>query len=398
MLDRVLEADTPDEIRHGILAATTARTATNAAYRFAPPFIAVIGRGLDVSVAEIGVALAITDLCGVTSPLIGRLVDHVPRRWSMTGGLIGVGAGVGLAAGSTGLVWLTLSLMVVSLAKIVFDVGLGSWIADQVPFDRRSRVVGLTETSWALGLLVGVSLMGVVTAVWSWRLAYVLAALFVLATAVVVARRIPTRPSPSRRATVAAPTTRMPATSWLAVLGMVGLMSAAQTLFITFGPWLEDEHGFTGAGLAGVTFGLGALELGSSTMSAARTDRWGKERSVVAGTLLMIPAALALAAVHSALVAGLLLLGLFIAAFEFAIVSAIPIGAELVPGSPGRGIGTMIACGTVGRAAMAIPATRLYESHGIVPPAFLGAGAVTVTAVAMSVRYRRLHHVAPAAG
>ena len=37
---------------------------------------------------------------------------------------------------------------------------------------------------------------------------------------------------------------------------------------------------------------------------------------------------------------------LFIAAFEFAIVSAIPIGAELVPGAPGRGIGTMVAFGT----------------------------------------------------
>lgn len=396
MLDRVLDADTPEEIRHGIVTATAARMATNSAYRFAPPFIAVIGRGLDVSVADVGVALAITDLCGVMSPLIGRLVDHVPRRWSMTGGLVGVGAGAGLAAGSNGLIWLTLALLTLSLAKIVFDVGLGAWVADQVPFDRRSRVVGLTETSWALGLLVGVSAMGMITALWSWRIAYVAAALVVLAAAGAVARRIPAAPSPSRRATVAVPTTRMPATSWLAVLGMVGLMSAAQTLFITFGPWLEDQHGFSGAGLAAVTFGLGALELGASTMSAARTDRWGKERSVVAGTLLMIPAALALALIHTSLAAGLLLLGLFIAAFEFAIVSAIPIGAELVPGSPGRGIGTMIACGTVGRAAMAIPATRLYESHGIAPPALLGAAAVAVTAVAMTVRSRRLHRGGPA--
>ena len=389
----MLDHDTPEEIRSGIIAATVARMATNSAYRFAPPFIAVIGRGLDVSIAEVGVALAITDVCGVTSPLIGRLVDHVPRRVSMIGGLIGVGIGAGFAAASTGLVTLTLALLVVSLSKIVFDVGLGSWVADHVPFERRSRVIGFTETSWAFGLLVGVSAMGVITALSSWRVAYLAAAVFVLLSAMAVARRIPSTPSPSRRsaATVPGPTTRMPATSWLAVLGMVGLMMAAQTLFITFGPWLEDEHGFSGTGLAAVTFGLGALELGASTLSAARTDRWGKERSVVAGTMLMIPAALTLAVVHPSLAPALLLLGLFITGFEFAIVSAIPIGAELVPGSPGRGIGTMIACGTVGRAAMAIPATRLYESHGVAPPALLGAAAVSVTAVAMTVRYRRLH-------
>ena len=154
----------------------------------------------------------------------------------------------------------------------------------------------------------------------------------------------------------------MPATSWLAVLGMVGLMMAAQTLFITFGPWLEDEHGFSGTGLAAVTFGLGALELGTSTLSAARTDRWGKERSVVAGTMLMIPAALTLAVVHPSLAPALLLLGLFITGFEFAIVSGRAI-RRIGAGSPGRGIGTMIACGTVGRAAMAIPTEpRLYKS------------------------------------
>ncbi|MFV0306655.1 MAG: MFS transporter [Desertimonas sp.] len=390
MLDRVLDPDTPGEIRHGVVPATLARTATNAAYRFAPPFIAVIGRGLDVSVAEIGVALAITDLSGISSPLIGRLVDHVPRRWSMMGGLVGVGGGAALAAGSNGLVWLTIALLAMSLAKIVFDVGLGSWIADQVPFDRRSRVVGLTETSWALGLLVGVSAIGVITALSSWRLAYLMAGVAVLVTAIALAPRIPSAPSPSRRATVATPTLRMPRAGWLAVIGMVGLMSAAQTLFITFGPWLEDDHGFSGVGLAAVTFGLGTLELAASTTSAARTDRWGKERSVVAGTSVMIPAALAMALVNDSLVPGLILLGCFITAFEFAIVSAIPIGAELVPGSPGRGIGTMIACGTVGRAAMAIPATRLYEDHGIGPPALLGAAAVGVTAVAMTLRLRAL--------
>jgi predicted MFS family arabinose efflux permease len=391
VLGRVLERDTPEVIRRDIGTVTAARLATNAAYRYAPPFLATIARGLDVSVAEIGVAIAITDLCGLTSPLIGRFVDRVSRRWSMAGGLLVIGVGTTVAGLSTGLILFTVGLTSVSLAKIVFDVGLGAWIADHVPFARRGRVVGITETSWALGLLVGVSLLGIVTAVWSWRVAYLVAAVGVVTMAAIVLRRLPAETHPHTRAPVAA-VGRLPTSGWLAVLGMFGLMSAAQTLFITFGPWLEDEFGFSGAGLAAVTFGLGTIELAASSTSAARTDRGGKERSVIAGSALMIPAALALALVQTHLAAGLILLAAFLAAFEFAIVSALPIGAELVPGSPGRGIGTMIAFGTLGRAVMAIPVTRLYDEHGIVPAALLAAAAALVAGGAM---YARLRIVRP---
>ena len=43
---------------------------------------------------------------------------------------------------------------------------------------------------------------------------------------------------------------------------MFGLMAAAQSLFVTFGPWLEDEFGVGTAGLAAVTFGIGGAGAG----------------------------------------------------------------------------------------------------------------------------------------
>jgi DHA1 family inner membrane transport protein len=388
VLGRVLDADTPAVVRHQLPTVTIARLTTNAAYRYAPPFLATIARGLDVSVAEMGIALAVTDLCGLSSPLIGRLVDRLARRASMWLGLATIGVGTALAAASTGVVMFTVALMTVSLAKIVFDVGLGAWIADHVPFARRSRIVGITETSWALGLLVGVSTLGVVTALSSWRVAYAVASVAVVAMAAVVARRMPRERAAGHATGGPGPVTRLTASGWCAVVGMFGLMSAAQTLFITFGPWLEDEYGFGGLDLAVVTFGLGAIELAASTTSAARTDRWGKERSVVAGTMIMAPAALALVLLSDHLAAGLVLLAVFMAGFEFAIVSALPIGAELVPGSPGRGIGTMIAFGTVGRAVSAVPATRLFDEHGLAPAAILGAAAAVVGGAGMYARGR----------
>ena len=53
-------------------------------------------------------------------------------------------------------------------------------------------------------------------------------------------------------------------------------MAAAQSLFVTFGPWLEDVFGIGTIGLAAVTFGIGALELVASTTSARAPTAGGK--------------------------------------------------------------------------------------------------------------------------
>lgn len=390
MLHRALDDSFPPAIRRDVTTVTLTRLAANAVYRFAPPFLATIARDLDVELSDLGVALAITELCGLSSPAIGRLIDRLSRRATMVIGLLGIAVGVVIAASSQGVALFAAGLFLLALSKIVFDVSLGAWIADQVPYERRGRVVGLTETSWALGLLVGVSAMGLVTSVSSWRWGYVTGAVAVVAMAGVIRARLvrDSRPSGHRAAPV--PTTRLAAHGWLAVASLFGLMAASQSLFVTFGAWLEDEFGVDTAGLAAVVFGLGAAELVASSLSAARTDHWGKERSVVGGTMVMIPCALALAVLDTRLVPGLVLLGLFIAAFEFCIVSAIPIGSELVPGYPARGISTMIACGTLGRAAAAIPATRLYERYGLTAAALLAAACAVAAATAMLARQRTI--------
>ena len=393
MLDRLLDDSYSPIVRRDVTGLTVARFTTNAVYRFAPPFIGVIARGLDVELSELGVALAITELCGLTSPVLGRAVDRLPRRSSMVIGLVGLSIGAVVAGASTGIVMFTAGLFIVALSKIAFDVSLGAWIADHVPYERRGRVVGLTETSWAFGLLVGVSVLGLVTAASSWRWGYGVGAVSVGVMAVFVARRLlddpaDSAPPDSAHAGDLDPVSirRMPAVGWLAVAGVFGLMSAAQSLFVTFGPWLEDEFGVDTIGLVAVTFGIGVLELTASTTSAARTDRWGKERSAILAAAIMVPTGLALSVLQSSLVPGLALLGIFIAGFEFGIVSTIPIGPTLIPGAPGRGLGTMIACGTLGRGVTSIVATRLFEAHGLTATAILGSAFAVVAGLSMWLR------------
>jgi predicted MFS family arabinose efflux permease len=398
-IGKVLDESYSAEVRRDVPLITLARTAANALYRFAPVVLAAIAAGLDVSIGELGVALTIAELCGLAAPLLGRFVDRVPRRWSMVLGLGGMAAGAFVVAASPHVVVFAAGLFLLSLSKLVFDIGQGSWIADHVPFARRGRVVGLTETSWALGLLVGVSAMALVTAAASWAWGYAVGGLAVAAAAIVLWLQVP--PDTPARTTATRSSPGPPAAAglgsagWLAVLAVTALVMATQVVFVTFGAWLDEDRGLTTAALAGVTFGLGGLELTASGLSTARTDRWGKERCVIMGATAMVAAAATFLVLGGPLPAALVLLGLFIAAFEFALVSAIPIATTLVPGRPAAGLGRYFTAMTIGRTVTTIPATMLLEHRGFSWCMAVG-GALAVAVAALMTARRRL--VTPPSG
>lgn len=390
MLGRYLDDSYAPEVRRNITTVALSRLGANAVYRFSAPFLPTIASGLDVSLSRLGAAIAISEAVGLTAPLVGRRIDRRHHPTTMALGLVGVTAGALVAAAGPNIVWFVVGLVLLAVAKIVFDVALGAWTASHVPYERRGRVVGLVETSWALGMLVGVSTMGLVTALTSWRWGYVAGAVMTTAAVAAVVVRLGSEPRsvPAAYTPDALDEPHGPGGigrrgMWM-VAAMFALTAAAQSLFFTFGAWLEDEFGFGAVALTAVTFGLGGLELVASTTSAARVDRWGKERSVVIGAGLMVPMGLALAAFGTSFVPGVLALGVFIALFEFSIVSSISIGSELVPGAPARGLSAVIAAATMGRAAAATPATWLYEQHGIWVPALIGAAFASLTVLCIT--------------
>lgn len=399
-LDSLLGDDCPTEVRRHIGTLTAARVCANACFRYAPPFLATIARGTGVSLDDIGIALAVAELAGLLSPLNARLVDRMPRRTAMVAGLLGVVAGTVVAASSQGMVLFAIGLIVLAQSKVTFDLGLGSWVSDHVPYETRSRVVGITETSWAGGLLLGVSTMGLVTGLLGWRAGYATGAIAVLMFAGLVAKRLPSEPhhtevSAREVAADPPPRARLGLRALLAIVISGSLMGSVQFLFVTFGSWLEDSFDFTAAMLAAVAFALGLGELGASITSARRTDAWGKERSIAFGAAVMAPAALGLMFLHDHLWLGLLLLALAILCFEFGIVSSIAIGTTLVPGSPARGMSLLLAGGTLGRAIASIPATRLYADHGMAWPAGMSALLALVTLLAALVLHRHRPVITP---
>ncbi len=295
-------------------------------------------------------------------------------------------AGIALAAFgmslSPNVVVFTIALLGIALAKVTVDIAMTGWVAERVPFERRGRVIGITELSWAGGLLIGVPVMGLVTWATSWHVAYVVAAVAVIVLAGMVAKLLePGVLRDSAPISSVCPDVVEPEPGglpWRRILPQMSanlcLMLASQTAFVTFGSWLEDDFGFNAAGLAAVSFGLGAGELIASSSSVRFTDAWGKRRSMIYGAALMVPSGLLLALAHGHLSLGLAWLAMYILGFEFAVVSGLPLASNLIPNRPSTGIGIVFVAGTTGRAVISVPAARLYEARGLVAPLLLGTG------------------------
>ncbi len=371
--DRFLDDSYSEETRRHVSTLTIARLTSNACFRYAPPFLASISDDFQISLSRLGLALMITEIVMGISPILGRVVDRMHRRTAMAGGLLAISGAATIAAASPSVWIFVLGMLLIAVAKFIFDIGLASWVNDHVEYEKRGRVIGLTETSWALGLLIGVTAMGLVASATSWRWGYAVGAISVAVMAIVVMTRLDGHDVAGSQRSKDTTKYPMPRHGYWIFAAMFFLMAASQTLFVTFGSWLEDEFGFTEAGISAVVFGLGAFELLASVTSARRTDTWGKERSTIFGALLILPAGLLLTVGHNNAIIGLILLGIYLLGFEFSIVSMLPLSANLIPSSPGRGLGIVLAGGTLGRASMSLIGTAAYEKFGINVPAFIGA-------------------------
>ena len=91
MLGRALDESYPLEVRQRVTLLTVARACANACFRFAPPFLATIAAGQHVTLDRIGMALGITELAGLFSPITARVGDRMQRRTALSLGLAIVG-------------------------------------------------------------------------------------------------------------------------------------------------------------------------------------------------------------------------------------------------------------------------------------------------------------------
>jgi predicted MFS family arabinose efflux permease len=339
-------------------------------HRMVYPFLAVFARGLGVDLAAVSLAVTARSFLGAFGPFLAAVADSRGRK-------LGMLLGLGLFIAGTGLVvfWPTypvfvLALVLSMLGKYVFDPSMQAYLGDRVPYQRRGRILAITEFGWSLSFILGVPVVGFMISRGGWMAPFPLFALLGVASFLICLWMLPRDPDPDPdRATFWA-NLRKVLTFAPALLGLtvnITMSSANEVVNLIFGVWMEDTFGLKIAALGIASAVIGFSELGGETLSAGFTDRLGKTTAVALGLSLNSLAALLLPIVGKTVPGAFVGLFFFYITFEFSIVSAIPLMTEILPEARATLMAANVASHSLGRALGALLAASLYTLGKTVP-------------------------------
>jgi len=351
----------PDPVPFGSIlpAILLSRTVINTSSRVVYPFLPVIARGLDISIASASVLLTLRFVAGLAAPILGPLADRFGRRRMMVIGLlVFVLAGVTLAGAGT-LAAAAIAFTLYGLAKVLYDPAVHAYLGDTVPYERRARVVGAVELSWSAAWFLGVPAFGFLIEGFGWRAPWaVLIALGLLGAWLTHTRLPPATQAGGQKSTFS----DIPAMlrDWwqlvrhLPVIVLLAanlfLVLAIEIPFIVYGAWLETAFALSLSTLGLASTVVGVAEMAAEFSIMAFTDRLGKRRSVVAGLIGLAACLVALPRLASMGLAGALVgVASIMFCFEFAVVSLLPMATEIVASKRSSVFSLVVVISSLGR-------------------------------------------------
>ncbi|MFZ2096407.1 MAG: MFS transporter [Anaerolineales bacterium] len=361
------------ELRHSLNFQLTVfvivRLAINTFFRMIYPFLSFFAKGLGVDLRTISYAITTRSLMGIISPLLASVADSRGRKAGMLIGTIVFTAAICLVV-----FWPTFPAFFISLSLgmigyLIFVPSLQAYLGDQVPYERRGRILGITEFAWSISAIVGVPLVGLVIARHGWLAPFPLIALMGGLAFITLAWMLPKDPQPkvgnlgfwrNLHKVFSYP----PA---IAALVMAGFYTAAnETITLVYGVWVEQAFALSITSLGATALAIGISELGGETLVTAFTDRIGKRKALAIGILGNCLAALALPIFGRWLIGALLSLFLFYLTFEFTMVSGIPLMSEILPSARATMLASHMALIAVGRSFGDLLAPTLF-TQSVIP-------------------------------
>ena len=365
------------------------------------PFLPAFSRGLGVPLEALTLVLSVRGGLGMTSPFFGLIPDRLGRRHAMLVGLLVFCAGLALVGLFPSYPAFFTAIVLVVASKFIFDPALQAYLGDRTPYARRGLVIALTEIGWSGAALIGLPLVGLAIARGSWQSPFLPLAGLGLVSGLVLWRVIPPdaplpahhgspEQSPGNTTSARNPGGARPnplAVVWLnpRILAAmsIGLLTAAanECLNAVYGAWMEQTFGLPVAALGFSTTVLGLAELAGEGLVMGLADRLGKRRSLAIGLAASIAAYLLLPFLTGRL--ALALAGLFFIyiAFEFAIVTSIPLMTELAPEARGVVMSGNVAFHSGGRMVGALIGGWVFRFGFL----WIGAAAALLNLVALGV-------------
>ncbi|MEL6272608.1 MAG: MFS transporter, partial [Chloroflexota bacterium] len=264
---------------------------------------------------------------------------------------------------------LAMVVALISGSGIFYDANMRAYLADRIPFARRGRALAITETSWALAMLVGAPLVGVLIARFDFTAPYLVLAVISVGLLPVLWRVLAFDAIPAdaqqidwnriTRTALRSPRILTP------TLFVVSVMSAGTLIFVSYADWLERGFDVNLAGLGVTAAMIGVAELIGEFLSGALSDRVNKKWFVLATGAGIAVMCLLMPHAPSRTLALVGLFGYFVF-FETTVVSTIPIFSELMPEARTVPLSLLALAVPIGQATGALLAPQLTAMGGFV--------------------------------
>jgi predicted MFS family arabinose efflux permease len=340
----------------------------NTFFRMIYPFLSIFANGLGVDLRTISYAITTRSLMGIVSPFLASVADSRGRKSGMLIGTIAFTFSICLIV-----FWPTFPVFFIALSfgmigYLIFVPSLQAYVGDQVPYEKRGRVLGITEFAWSISAIIGVPLVGLIIARNGWLAPFPLMALLGAIAFILLAWMLP---KDLRQTTGSIEVFKNIKTVFLyppavAALLMAGFYSASnETITLVYGVWVEKTFALSITSLGATALAIGISELAGESLVTGFTDRIGKRRALAIGILGNCLAALALLILGRWLLGALFALFMFYLTFEFTVVSGIPLMSEILPLTRATMLASHMAFIAIGRSIGDLLAPTLFTLPSI---------------------------------
>lgn len=317
------------------------------------PFLPEIARGLGLPIDQVGALVSLRSGVGVIGPAFGVMSDRIGHRRSMSIGLVLVSIGLGFIGGLSGLLGAALGFIIAGLGSVIYIPALQAYLSERVPYERRGRVLGAIELTWAVAGMIGVPIAGTLIGSIGWQAPFIGLSIAAITCALLTLLLEETPPAlRSHSAAFKLASLRHHSSAIAFIVVWILIFLAFENIQVGYGSWFETQFKLSPAerGTAQTLFGI--FEIAASASSSLFLDRIGKKRGVVGGLIVVLIGYVLLMTVGSIdLTLAIGSMGLAFLGFEFSVVSGISIMSEQIPqaratmlalGAASSGVGRMI--------------------------------------------------------
>ncbi len=335
---------------------------------------------MGVDLRTISYAVTTRSLMGLITPLLASVADSRGRKTGMLLGTLVFTSAISLVVLWPTFIAFFLALSLSMIGYLIFVPSLQAYVGDQVPYEKRGRVLGITEFAWSISAIVGVPFVGLIIARNGWLAPFPLIVLLGALSFITLAWMLPKDPishetKPGFWINLKKVFTYTPA---IAALSMAALYTAAnETITLVYGVWVEQAFALSITSLGATALAIGISELGGETLVTMFTDKIGKHKALGLGIVGNCVATLMLFLLGRWLVGAMVGLFLFYLTFEFTVVSGIPLMTEVLPSARATMMASHMAFIAIGRSIGDLLAPSLFTQsiiHGIGANALVAIG------------------------